>query len=205
VAFLQSRSEVGAIFVDDRYRGIEGTIPLSVIHAQNAAARNPDILFSYDFDAGASVEGVRGTEYAGMLQGNNYRGMHGSFSPRDVHNTLLAAGPDFRHGFKDTLPTGNVDVAPTVARILGLSLPRADGRPLLEAMQGGAEAFDYYVASNAVRGDPATGVTVRLATDPDGKDVDAGKTTYTVEVSTKSVTYGGNKYVYCHSAKATRR
>jgi hypothetical protein len=204
VTFLQSRSEVGAIFVDDRYSGIAGTLPLSSIHAQNAAGRNPDILFSYDFDATASLEGVRGTEYAGMLQGNNYRGMHGSFSPRDVHNTLLAFGPDFRRAFKDTLPTGNVDVAPTVARILGLSLPRADGRPLLEAMEGGAEAFDYYVGNNTVRADPATGLTVRLPTDPDGKD-DAGKTTYTLELTTKSVTYGGKKYTYYHSAKATRR
>jgi arylsulfatase A-like enzyme len=205
VAFLQSRSEVGAIFVDDRYRGIPGTLPLSAIRARNAAGRNPDILFGYDYDARAEVEGVRGTEYAGMLLGNYYRGMHGSFSPRDVHNTLLAVGPDFRRGFQDTLPTGNVDVAPTVARILGLSLQRAEGRPLLEAMQGGAEAFDYHVVTDVIRAPPATALTVRLATDPDGKDVDAGKTTYTLELSTKSVTHGGRKYVYYHSAKATRR
>jgi arylsulfatase A-like enzyme len=205
VAFLQSRSEVGAIFVDDRYRGVPGTLSLSAIHAQNGAGRNPDILFSYDFDERAVIEGIRGTEYAGMLQGNNYRGMHGSFSPRDVHNTLLAVGPDFRGGFQDTLPTGNVDVAPTVARILGLSLPRADGRPLLEAMPGGAEAFDYHVVTDVVRSEPAMALTVRLPSDPDGKDVDAGKTTYVLEVSTKSVTYGGKKYVYYHSAKATRR
>ena len=51
---------------------------------------------------------------------NPYRGMHGSFSPIDVHNTLIAYGPDFREGMRDTLPTGNVDVAPTIASILGL-------------------------------------------------------------------------------------
>ena len=33
-----------------------------------------------------------------------------SFSPIDVHNTLVAEGPDFKAGFTDTLPTGNVDV-----------------------------------------------------------------------------------------------
>jgi hypothetical protein len=205
VAFLQSRSEVGPIFVDDRYRGIPGTLPLSSIHAENAAGRNPDILFSYDFDERARIQNVPGTEYAGMLQGNNYRGMHGSFSPRDVHNTLLAVGPDFRGGFKDTLPTGNVDVAPTVAWILGLSMPRADGRPLLEAMQNGAEAFDYHVATNTVRAEPVTGVTVRLPTDPDGKDVDPGKSTYSFELRTKSLTHGSAKWVYYDSAKATRR
>jgi arylsulfatase A-like enzyme len=205
VTFLQSRSEVGAIFVDDRYRGISGTLPLSAIHAQNAAGRNPDILFSYDFDPLATLEGVRGTEYAGMLQGNNYRGMHGSFSYRDVHNTLIAVGPDFRRGFKDTLPTGNLDVAPTVARILGLTLPRADGRPLLEALEGGVEAFDYHVATDAVRAQPAMGLTIRLATDPDGKDVDAGKTTYTFELRTKTISHGSRKWVYYDSARTTRR
>ena len=43
--------------------------------------------------------------------------MHGSFSPLDVHNTLIAFGPDFREGLKDPLPSGNVDVAPTIAGI----------------------------------------------------------------------------------------
>ena len=139
-----------------------------------------------------------------MLQGNNYRGMHGSFSPTDVRNTLLASGPDFRRGFQDTLPTGNVDIAPTVARILGLSLPRADGRPLLEAMPGGPDAFDYHVTTEVRRADPSSGLTVRLPTDADGKDVDAGKTTYTFELRMKSVFYRA-KYVYYDSAKATRR
>lgn len=205
VAFLQSRDEVGAIFVDDRYSGIPGTLPLSAIRAQNQAGRNPDILFSYDFDDLARIQGVPGMEYAGMLQGNNYRGMHGSFSRRDVHNVLLAAGPDFRSGFKDTLPTGNVDVAPTIARILGLSLRRLHGRPLLEAMQNGADAFDYHVVTDVVRSDPATGLTFKLPSDPDGKDVDAGKATYMFELRTKSVTYGGAKYLYYDSAKTTRK
>jgi len=35
--------------------------------------------------------------------------------------------------------------------------------------------------------------------------VDAGNTTYTFEVRTKSVSYRGAKYVYYDSAKATRR
>ena len=205
VAFLQSRSEVGPIFVDQRYQGIAGTLPLGAIHAQNAAGRNPDILFSYDFDERARVEGVPGTEYAGMLQGNNYRGMHGSFSFRDVRNVLLAVGPDFRGGYKDTLPTGNVDLAPTVARILGLTLPRAEGRPLLEAMEGGTEAFDYHLTTDLLRAEPSTGLVIRLPTDPDGKDVEAGKTTYTFELRTKTVSYGGKKYVYYDLAKATRR
>jgi arylsulfatase A-like enzyme len=206
VAFLQTRSEVGAIFVDQRYGAIPGTLPLGAIHAANEEGRNPDLILGYDFDEDAVVEGVRGIEYAGALQGNAYRGMHGSFSPRDVHNVLIAAGPDFRRGFKDPLPTGNVDVAPTVARILGVPFEGTDGRPLLEAIEGGPGAADYQV-SNEVQQPPtpATGLTIRLPTDPDGKDVDARKSSYTFQLRTKALRYGGRTYTYLDSAKAVRR
>jgi len=203
--FLQGRSEVGAIFVDDRYGRIAGTLPLGTIRAGNAQ-RNPDILLSYDYDEEAIVNGVRGTEYAGMLQGNTYRGMHGSFSPNDVHNVLIASGPDFRRGFKDPLPSGNVDVAPTVAHILGLPLPGADGRPLLEAFEGGASLDDYRVSREVLQPDaPATGLTIQLATDPDGKDVDRARTSYNFQLRTKSLSSGSKKYSYFDSAKAVRR
>jgi hypothetical protein len=46
---------------------------------------------------------------------------------------------------------------------------------------------------------------VRLPTDADGKDVDMGKTTYTLELRTKTVSHGNKKYAYYDSAKATRR
>ncbi len=206
VAFLQARAEVGAIFVDDRYRAIPGTMPLSTIHAQNAAGRNPDIILSYDYDENAVVQGTRGTEMAGALGGNGYRGMHGSFSPRDVHNTLIAFGPDFRTGVKDPLPTGNVDVAPTAAHILGLALPRAQGRVLLEAMSRGPAVGDYRVAPDTLRpAAPAIGLTIRLPTDPDGKDTAPRPASYTFELHIKSLTFGGRTYTYYDYAKAMRR
>jgi arylsulfatase A-like enzyme len=205
VAFLQSRAEVGAIFVDDRYGAIPGTLGLSAIHARNAAGKNPDIIFSYDYDDGALLEGVRGTEMAGVLNGNGYRGMHGSFSPRDVGNALIAAGPDFRAGFQDPLPTGNVDVAPTVARILGLALPRAQGRALLEALDHGAPLTDYHVEPKVHSPPaPATGLTIHLPTDPDGKDIAPRLSSYSFELHTKSLRYGNQTYVYYDFAKATR-
>jgi arylsulfatase A-like enzyme len=206
VGFLQSRAEVGAIFIDDRYGAIPGTLPLGAIHARNAAGKNPDIIFSYDYDKDAVVDGMSGTEMSGMLGGGNFRGMHGSFSPLDVHNTLIAAGPDFRAGFKDPLPSGNVDVAPTIARILGLSLPHAQGRPLLEALARGAAVGDYRVAPDVQRPQaPATGVTVHLPTDPDGKDVAPKLSTYSFELHTKALSYGKQRYTYFDFAKASRR
>jgi arylsulfatase A-like enzyme len=206
VDVLQGRSEIGAIFVDGRYGDIPGTLPLASIRAQNAAGRNPDVIASYDFQEDAAVRGAKGIEYAGALLGTSYRGMHGSFSPRDVHNTLIAAGPDFRAGFKDPLPSGNVDVAPTAAQILGVALPEANGRPLLEALKDSEESSAYQVEPGIVRPkSEATGIVVARPTDPDGKDVDPSKTTYTVELRTKRLVHQGKTYVYFDSAKAIRR
>jgi len=206
VGFLQSRAEVGAIFVDDRYGALPGTLALGAIHARNPAGKNPDLILSYDYDEQALVEGVRGTEMAGVLGGAGYRGMHGSFSPLDVHNTLIAAGPDFRPGFRDPLPSGNVDVAPTIAHLLGLALPRAQGRPLLEALRGGAAVTDYRVLRQVQSPkSPATGLAVQLATDPDGKALAPGVTTYTFELHTKALVHGRTTYMYFDFAKASRR
>lgn len=206
VRFLQARTEVGAIFVDARYGALPGTLPLSSIHAQSASGHNPDIIFSYDYDADAMVEGVPGTEHAGVLNNNGYRGMHGSFSPRDVHNTLLAIGPDFRRGFRDPLPSGNVDLAPTVAHLLGLSLPRAQGRPLYEAFASGPSVDAYVVATQTLQpAAPALGLAIARASDPDGKDIVAGASTYGFTLHTKTLSFGAQRYTYFDSAKATRR
>src|SRR5262249_10627899 len=44
-------------------------------------------------------------------------------------------GPDFHHGLADDSPTGNVDLAPTIYRLLGITPPQQlDGRILSETM-----------------------------------------------------------------------
>jgi hypothetical protein len=152
------------------------------------------------------IAGIKGTEMAGMLNGNTYRGMHGSFSPRDVHNAFIAAGPDFRAGFKDPLPTGNVDLAPTIARLLGLPLPRAQGRVLFEALAHGVAVDAYRVVPKLLApAAPATGLTVRLPTDPSGKDVAPKLSTYSFELHTKALSFGDQTYTYFDFAKASRR
>ena len=63
------------------------------------------------------------------------QGYHASLSRFDMHNTLIAAGPDFKKQFVDETPSGNIDIAPTVLAVLGISQPKAmDGRVLNEAL-----------------------------------------------------------------------
>ena len=86
--------------------------PLDMINLENVDRKDqgqPDVIAGFAWDATAFVNGVPGTEFESFA-GN--RGMHGSFSPIDVHNTLLAAGPGFKSGTTVSLPSGNVDVAP---------------------------------------------------------------------------------------------
>lgn len=202
VRFLQSREEFGAIFVDERYGDIPGTLPLSIVRLENAEGRNPDIVVGYTFDEHATIQGMPGIEFQGVAN-HISRGMHGSFSPIDVHNTLLAFGPDFRESFTDTLPSGNVDVAPTVARILGVELPQADGRPLLEALRGPQhiDAEAYSVTPRVLT--PSTAATGLSVKSPVGAET--GKASYSFDLMIKELRYGAGSYTYFDWARADRK
>jgi hypothetical protein len=203
VKFLQGREEVGALFVASRYPSIAGTLPMAMVGIENKEPRRiPDIVVGYDYDETATVAGVRGISYEGA---QNYRGMHGSFSPIDIHNTLVANGPDFRKGWVDSLPTANVDVAPTVGLILGLPLGKTDGRPLREALRSGVATSDYEVeAPEPIMSPPATGLRFLLPTDTDGSRVDKGKTRYRVVLKMRKVVGNGQSYTYYDWAKGVR-
>jgi arylsulfatase A-like enzyme len=202
VVNLQSRLQFGAIFVSDKYGEIPGTLPMSLIRTENrSSGRAPDIIVSFSYDENIAVAGKSGVSYASSI---NRRGDHGSFSPTDVHISLLASGPDFKSGLHDTLPTSNVDIAPTVAHILQFSMPAVQGRVLDEALQSGPPLTDYEVLNKTHRSSTRTGLTVKLPTDLDGRSVDPNLTTYSVELKTKILTRGGTSYTYFDHSKAVR-
>jgi arylsulfatase A-like enzyme len=52
----------------------------------------------------------------------------------------VASGPSFRRGIVSDLPSGNIDIAPTVLRLLGVTTDVAlDGRPLVEGLRVAAD------------------------------------------------------------------
>lgn len=64
-----------------------------------------------------------------------YRGTHGHLpQPAYMHATFLAAGTGIRDGAK-LKTVNNTDVAPTIAKLLRLTLDGADGRVLKEALK----------------------------------------------------------------------
>ncbi|TNF66688.1 MAG: phosphodiesterase [Gammaproteobacteria bacterium] len=202
VRFMQSRQEFGAIFISQRYGNIAGTLPLTLIKLENNNQRNPDIIAGNSFDVNARIQGYHGMEFNSS---GSSRGMHGSFSPVDVHNTLIAYGPSFKSHFIDTLPTGNVDIVPTLAYLLGLKATNTDGRILLESLKDGKNIDDYQVVLKQYQATkPATGLTFYKATNPDNIDVIKNKSNYSIYLDTKSLIQGSQKYVYFDQANAVR-
>jgi predicted AlkP superfamily pyrophosphatase or phosphodiesterase len=128
ITFLQNSSFTGVIFTRD---GFDGTFKLSDINIDSQ--NQPDVVIAMRWKDEISEHGTRGTIISdGMEKG---QGMHVSLSRYDMANTLIATGPHFRKGFVDELPSGNSDVAPTLAHIMGIKPARQmDGRVLSEAL-----------------------------------------------------------------------
>jgi arylsulfatase A-like enzyme len=143
VSALQKRPEVGAIFTRPRRlaqnvatgeRAFEGIVPgtLSFDVARWNHARSGDILISANW-----TRDTNGAGFAGKTTQEGVAG-HGTSSPYDIHNTLIAAGPDFREHAVSEIPTGNVDLAPTLLRLLGLQVPPSmTGRVIEEGLREG--------------------------------------------------------------------
>jgi arylsulfatase A-like enzyme len=203
VTSLQSRLQFGAIFVSDKYGPLEGTLPMSLIKTESKVPnRGPDIIVSFAFDEKVVVSGRPGISYASSV---NRRGDHGSFSPTDVHISLLAYGPDFKQSLHDNLPTANVDLAPTIARILRFDLPEAEGRVLEEALKDGPALTEYAVERKTYRSSAKIGLKTKLPTDLDGRAIDPALTRYLVELRTKTVSRKGASWLYFDEATALRR
>jgi arylsulfatase A-like enzyme len=202
VVSLQSRLQFGAIFVSDKYGDVAGTLPMSLINTENlVTGRGPDIIVSFTFDESVAVAGRSGISYASSV---NRRGDHGSFSPTDTHISMMAHGPDFKSGLYDTLPTSNVDIAPTVARVLRFNMLGVQGRVLEEALKAGPRVTAYTVLGKPYRSSKKTGLKVKLPTDLDGGTIDPNLTTYSVELRTKILSRGGTSYIYFDQARAIR-
>ena len=207
VRFLQSREEFGAIFVDSRYADLPGTFPLDFINLENINRRDrgqPDVVASFDWDSIQRVRGMLGTEYESFA---GQRGMHGSFSPFDVHNTLIAFGPAFISGKVVGTPSGNVDVAPTLAYVLGQSLPHAEGRILNEGLTKPASTEPIKVRPSILTPPKiANDLKFKSPTDPSGNTLNLkhSRGIYTMSIVVKDLTVGTQTYRYFDYAKALR-
>ena len=181
-ATLQHTPGVGVIFTRGAGGSLDGRLPgtLSFDAARWGHERAADILYSPDWTDGRNANGFPGTVASGGVAG------HGSSSPFDIHNTLIAAGPDLKGGLSIDVPSGNVDFAPTFLSLLGHPIPSSmQGRVLREALVDGPAS-----ASVAVKPLDHT------VSSPDGS--------YAATSHFSVVESGGASYRYLDRAKAER-
>lgn len=184
VAALQATDKVGAIFTAAAAPGsrdgwVPGTLSFDVIRWNHE--RSADIMVSPDWTDDANAHGFAGTVSSGGVAG------HGSSSPFDVHNTLIAAGPDLKKSAVARTPSANVDFAPTVLSMLGVAIPPSmEGRVLSEALLTGPPP-----ASFSIRAEDHTVKT------PDGS--------YSVTARISTVQTRDGAYWYFDFAKAQRK
>ena len=154
-AWLMSQPWCGPLLASQAATGIPGTLPASL--AGNEGERAPELAMSFRWDSRANGAGFSGHSYSSS--GAPGLGQHGSMSPHELHNVLFARGPSFKSSLSVDTPTGNVDIAPTILRILAIpGADSMDGRVLEEALEGGpapesVDRFtDVHTAEQEVKG-----------------------------------------------------
>ena len=121
--WLMQRPWCGALLASERVGRvgeIEGTLPLSL--SGGDGPRGPDLAMSLGWDSRTNDAGYSG--YAYSTGGRPGQGQHGSMSRHEMNNVLLARGPGFRRSARIQSPTGNTDLAPTIAKPIGNPRPR---------------------------------------------------------------------------------
>jgi arylsulfatase A-like enzyme len=128
---VQTQSWAGVVFARER---TDGAFTLAQAHLDARTA--PDVVVALRWNGGRSATGATGLICSDSSDRGPGQGNHATLSASDMHNTLVAAGPDFRAGVRDPMPTANTDLAPTILWILGYrdAARQADGRVLGEAL-----------------------------------------------------------------------
>lgn len=132
--WLMAQPWCGPVVASDVVGDIPGTLPAFLVGDQGPRA--PEITMSFQWNSVPN-----GAAYAGHVYstgGVSGQGQHGSMSRHELQNVLFSWGPSFKRRCTVLAPSGNIDLAPTVLRMLGISndVPM-DGRVLEEALVGG--------------------------------------------------------------------
>lgn len=144
IGILSQLDYIGGVFVDDAFcpaaTDCPGTLPLSAIGLVGSShVPRPAIVVTYKVfnkvpgDLQSAVQVSDTTLQEGQ-------GMHGGFGRDQTFNNMAAIGPDFKSGYTDEMPMGNIDIVPTLAKILGIEMPSVGslkGRVLQEALANG--------------------------------------------------------------------
>ena len=135
--WLMEQPWCGTVTASRAVGEIPGTLPASLLG--NEGPRTPSITMSFRWDPYPNDNGYPGFVYSSG--GTPGQGNHGSMSKQELRSVLFAVGPSFKSGVKLETPSGIMDIAPTVLRILGItSDAEMEGRVLYEAVSHGPDS-----------------------------------------------------------------
>ncbi|MGE3536769.1 MAG: alkaline phosphatase family protein [Candidatus Tectimicrobiota bacterium] len=133
--WLQEQPWCGSVFTQAK-NAVEGVVPGTLARSLvlNEHARSGDIVYVLRSDDAPDAYGILGGCYddSKIAIGG---GTHGGLSTYEIHNICVAAGPAFRSGHRSTLPSGTIDLMPTLLHLLDYPIPPGvEGRVLYEAL-----------------------------------------------------------------------
>ena len=133
--WLMSQPWCGPVIVSDAAGPLPGGLPARRVGCEGP--RVPEVIASLRSNPSINPSGYQG--YVFSTGGTPGQGQHGSMSRQELHNVLFARGPSFQQRCIVEVPSGNIDLAPTVLSLLGLNsgMTPFDGRVLSEALAGG--------------------------------------------------------------------
>lgn len=157
VKALLAQDYTSGVFVRDDLGPVAGALPMSKVGLKGGARTpTPAIVVNFRSETTGCDEPLFCSATVSdttLLQG---QGHHGSFSRADTANFMAAIGPAFKTGFNDTAPVSNADIAPTLEKILGVTLApvgKLRGRAVTEALKDGKPVRSRRTDSVSKRGD----------------------------------------------------
>ncbi|MGQ4807870.1 hypothetical protein NKDENANG_01235 [Candidatus Entotheonellaceae bacterium PAL068K] len=133
--WMQEQPWCGCLFTPGKNE-IEGIVPGTFARslALNEHPRTGDIVYVLRTDEEPDAHGIVGGTYddSRLSLGG---GTHGGLSQHELRNVCVASGPAFQSGKETWLPSGTIDLMPTLLHLMGVDIPSSvDGRILHEAL-----------------------------------------------------------------------
>jgi predicted AlkP superfamily pyrophosphatase or phosphodiesterase len=126
MALLHGKEGLADVIGPDRYAALGLPLP------QNNP-RTPDLLLAAS-DGYAVTGTAKGDDFVVPVTGTMSHGYHGYLASNPKMNAVfIASGRGIKHGAKIGL-VDNIDVAPTIAHLLGCEFPGADGKVISEIL-----------------------------------------------------------------------
>lgn len=159
--WLQEQPWCGSVFTQGK-NAVDGLVPGTLARSLvlNEHPRAGDIVYVMRTDEAQDAHGIVGGCYddSALPLGG---GTHGGLSTHELRNVCMAYGPAFQAGKESLLPSGTIDVMPTVLHLLGYAIPASvEGRVLCEALAHSPAQPELPVKTHTYSAEAATAVGV---------------------------------------------